>query len=193
MESLILLATDLGLGSCWLGGFFTRGSFAQRIGLESGERIPAVASIGEIADRTVARAGTLRRLVGGARRIAGEKMAFDGRSASPMSPEAAGGFATAMEMVRLAPSASNRQPWRILREGALWHFFLSRTPGYRGGLGGKLLKIEDIQRVDIGIAMCHFEYTLQESGMSGRWVRNRPAISIPDPLAEYIVSWESMG
>ena len=33
MERLILLATDLGLGSCWLGGTFTKSRFADKVNL----------------------------------------------------------------------------------------------------------------------------------------------------------------
>jgi nitroreductase len=193
METLILAATDLGMGTCWLGGFFTRGSFAERIGLQGGERIPAVVSLGEIADQTAARAGALRRLVGGERRLPWERMMFDRAIGTPLPKDAAGGFSAALEMVRLAPSASNRQPWRIVRDGVQWHFFLSRTPGYRGGLAGKILRIEDIQRVDVGIAMCHFELTLRDSGLGGRWVRKKPLIRLPDPHTEYIATWESGG
>jgi nitroreductase len=190
LEKLILTATDLGLGTCWLGGFFTRGTFAERIGLEGGERIPSVASVGEITDHATARTGTLRRIVGGERRRVWESVVFDGELGVPLRREDAGAFAAALEMVRLAPSASNRQPWRIVREGVLWHFYLARTPGYHGGLGGKLLKLEDIQRVDMGIAMCHFELTLRESGMGGRWMRKLPALASDDRHTEYSVSWE---
>ena len=109
-----------------------------------------------------------------------------------MTPEAAGPFATALEMVRLAPSASNKQPWRIVREGRRWHFFLQRTPGYSGGLAGRLLKVEDIQRVDIGIAMCHFELAARELGLHGAWAVRPPHIETTDPLVHYVVTWEPL-
>ena len=62
--------------------------------------------------------------------------------------------------------------------------------GIRAGVAGKLLKLEDIQRVDIGIAMCHFELAAQELGVSGRWSFRPPVLSLPDKLTEYEVSWE---
>jgi nitroreductase len=40
MERLVLLATDLGLGTCWLGGTFTKSSFARKIAARPGELIP---------------------------------------------------------------------------------------------------------------------------------------------------------
>ena len=84
------------------------------------------------------------------------------------------------EMVRLAPSASNRQPWRIIRHGVSWHFYVQRSSGYRrtARLGG----VPDLQRVDMGIAMCHWELTAREAGLHGHWVVQEPAIAKPDDL-----------
>jgi hypothetical protein len=92
-------------------------------------------------------------------------------------------------MVRLGPSASNRQPWRVVKEGMTWHFYIHRTRGYRFGLAGKLLKLEDLQRLDIGIAMCHFELAARELRQDGQWVVRAPDIAAPDSLTEYAVSW----
>ena len=69
-----------------------------------------------------------------------------------------------IEMVRLAPSASNKQPWRIVKSGTGLHFFLSRTPGYGG-----YAKAVDMQRIDMGIAMAHFELGCKETGFEGGW------------------------
>ena len=70
-----------------------------------------------------------------------------------------------------------------------WHFFLQRTPGYGDSLTFKLLRLADIQRVDMGIAMCHFALTARELGLSGHWLVEDPAIARPDELTEYSVSW----
>ena len=45
-ESIILYATDLGLGTCWLGGSFTRSTFIERFPLAPSETMPAVVAIG---------------------------------------------------------------------------------------------------------------------------------------------------
>ena len=70
----------------------------------------------------------------------------------------------ALETLRLAPSASNRQPWRALVAGEQVHLYLRRTPGYHraGGM--------DLQRLDIGIAMAHLELALRaaDPGKAGR-------------------------
>jgi hypothetical protein len=190
MERLVLRATGLDLGTCWIGGFFTRGSFSRRIGAGRGERIPAVASVGRIIDLENARDGIMRRSVGGSRRKGWEELFHDGRFQSALTREAAGPYALALEMGRLSPSASNRQPVRIVRSGDSWHFYLHRTPGYLPRFARALTGVEDLQRVDIGIAMCHFELTLREQGIPGRWVVRPPGIPLPDELTEYSATWE---
>jgi len=87
--------------------------------------------------------------------------------------------------VRIAPSASNQQPWRIIRDksGKNFHFYLKRTKGYN-----KLFQGISLQNIDMGIAMCHFELTAKEAGLKGNWniENNGPATE----GLEYIVSWK---
>ncbi len=69
MERLILLATDLGLGTCWLGGTFTKSSFAKKISARSDELIPAVVAIGYIARQPRTTDRFIRRGAQGDRRF----------------------------------------------------------------------------------------------------------------------------
>ncbi len=192
MERLILEATALGLGTCWIGGFFTRGTFARRIGASRSERLPAVASVGHIADRSKAEQGIFRRAAGGSRRKPWGTLFYDGTFGRPLTRENAGPYAAAVEMVRRAPSASNRQPWRLVRTCGDWHFFIHRTPGYPPRLARTLAGVEDLPRVDMGIAMCHFELAANAYGFSGRWVVSPPAVDLPDAHTEYCVTWNAV-
>ncbi len=89
----------------------------------------------------------------------------------------------------MGPSATNKQPWRIVRGGDAWHFYLRRTKGYgKGSLAFKALRIADLQRVDMGIAMCHFELVAREAGLDGRWVVDDPGLDVPDGV-EYTATW----
>jgi nitroreductase len=181
MERIILYVTDLGLGTCWLGGSFTKSSFARKIGARRGETVPAVTSVGHIAGQ----GGSPARRTS---RLSWDALFFRERFGSPLSREEAGMYAAPLEMVRLGPSASNKQPWRIVKDGATWHFYLQRTPGYPGAIATRLLRIADMQRLDMGIAMCHFELTACELSLAGRWEVCDPGLALPE-LTEYTVSW----
>jgi len=192
MEEIILLATRLDLGTCWLGGSFTRSSFARKINVSDDKLIPAVTSIGEIADVEDARNGSLRRRINADQRLPWERLFFNQKFGTPLSQEESGEYAIPLEMLRIGPSASNKQPWRVIKDGNIWHFYLQRTKGYREGNLTRFLGIADMQRLDMGIAMCHFELTARELGLSGRWFNAVLGIAKPDDLTEYIVSWAGM-
>jgi len=189
MEKLILQATELGLGTCWLGGTFTKSRFAKKINAMPAEIIPAVTSVGYVATKPRRVDQTIRTTAGSDQRLPWERLFFMKRLGKPLSPEDAGEYSIPLEMVRLGPSASNRQPWRIIKAGNSWHFYLMRSVGYRTSNSAKLLKIEDLQRVDMGIAMCHFELVAQEHGLRGQWEVNPPEIFIPGDDIEYTVTW----
>jgi len=189
MEQIILYATSLELGTCWLGGSFTRSSFAKKINATDDACIPAVTAIGEIIDVQQARNGLLRRQIKADLRLPWEQLFFNGQFGAALGKQAAGDYALALEMLRIGPSASNKQPWRVLRDGKAWHFYLQRTKGYREGSLTRFLGVADIQRLDMGIAMCHFEQTAREIGLPGRWVAAQPPIKMADEMTEYTVSW----
>jgi nitroreductase len=183
MERIVLYATDVGLGTCWLGGTFTRSRFAEQIALQRDETLPAVLSVGPIAGRPRLADRAARRLVRADKRLPWERLFFDGRFGRPLSRERAGAAAVPLDMVRLGPSASNKQPWRVMMEGDAWHLYLQRTPGYNRGTG------PDLQRVDAGIAMAHLELAAAECGLHGTWQTDAPPIDTPDERTQYIASW----
>ena len=56
----------------------------------------------------------------------------------------------------------NRQPWRVLIRDGKVHFFLKRDVSEGSGSDDK----PDMQMVDMGIALCHFQLAAQKSGLS---------------------------
>jgi len=46
-----------------------------------------------------------------------------------------------------------------------------------------------MQRIDMGIAMCHWALTVQERGLQGEWAVDPPPIATPDPDIGYIATW----
>jgi hypothetical protein len=188
MERIVLFATDIGLGTCWLGGTFTKSKFARKISAGHGEAVPAIAAIGYIED-TDQSGGTIRRLVGGHKRLPWDSLFFKDQFGIPLSPAEAGRYVMPLDMVRLGPSASNKQPWRIIKDGEVWHFYLQRTKGYGNSFIFKLLHLADLQRIDMGIAMSHFELSARELGLKGEWTVQEPEIKKYSDLTEYVVSW----
>ena len=188
MEKAILFATGIGLGTCWLGGAFTKSNFAKKISVTHEEVLPAVTVIGHIAGNNLFIDGRRPRIA--TERYSMEQLFFDQKFGQPITSDAAGVYAELLEMVRLAPSAKNKQPWRIIRIGQRWHFYLQRTKGYgKGSLIFRLLRVADLQRLDMGIAMCHFELAARELGVPGNWVVNDPVIEGLGDTTEYTVSW----
>lgn len=188
MENIILRATDLGLGTCWLGGSFTRSSFAEKISAQDSEIVPAVAAIGHATEQR----GTIEKVVRwGAKakkRHPWESMFFDESFLHPLQHSQAGEFQTALEMIRIGPSASNKQPWRVIKSEQTFHFYLQRHEKYTRQI--KMLRLADIQRVDMGIAMSHFEATLKEQKITGKWIVEPPNGTGPLPeLTEYVASF----
>jgi nitroreductase len=190
VELAILQATGLGLGTCWLGGSFTKGSFAARMGGLAGDEImPAVVALGRPGDDGTQR---IREREAGSRRLPASSLFFEGRFGDPLALDAGDPFATVLEGVRMAPSASNKQPWRVVRRGDDWHFFLERTKGYgKGSALFRVLRLADLQRVDLGIAFCHFELAARELGRDGAWELSEPDVGAPGPGVEYIATWKA--
>jgi nitroreductase len=191
VEQFVLKATELHLGTCWLGGSFTRSSFAHKINLTKEEKMPAVVSLGYMGDPNQSRQTDLRKRIGSDNRLDWSDLFFDGDLRLPLTAENSGVYAPALEMVRIGPSASNKQPWRIVKDRNLWHFYLQRTPGYRSNVFASFLGSLDSQRIDMGIAMCHFELTAHELGLRGEWTIQEPAIEELDELTEYTITWKS--
>ena len=50
-------------------------------------------------------------------------------------------------------------------------------------------ELGDIQKVDVGIALAHFDLTLKEAGVNGCFITRDPGFDIED-TTEYIVSYE---
>lgn len=179
MEAMILKATGMGLGTCWLAGTFNRKDFGSAIGLTEDEHIPAVTPIGQAtADRRMVDK-VMRSLVGATKRKPWHELFFDGSFESPLKEGEAGDYAKVLEMVRIGPSASNKQPWRVLSKDGKFHFYLSPAKNYP----------RQAQRMDMGIALCHFEMTAKSLGLSGTYVVEEPsAVSCGDCI--YLATWE---
>ena len=176
-EQVILFCTNLGLGTCWLGGSFSRGDFKKQINLKSNEKLKIVSPVGYPSDK---KRWFLEKIVVNAeknhatRKPFGE-LFFEADFNRPLTETSAGIFAQPLEMVRLAPSANNKQEWRALKENDVIHFYK--------------IPFLTFDSIDIGIALCHFELACKELSINGKFevLKEYPAHN----KAEYVISWIS--
>lgn len=180
-EKIILFATSLNLGTCWLGGTFKRSDFAEKAELNEGESFICATPVGYAAEKKSIKDRGIRRMAKSDQRKDFKEIFFD-RDLNPLNKEKLGIYGEALEMVRIGPSASNKQPWRIIKDDNSYHLYLERTPDYAKDLG------YDIQLLDMGIAKYHFEITLKENNEDGNWHKldDYPKYEI----MEYISTWK---
>ena len=181
-EKVVLFAQGLGVGTTWIAGTMNRDAFERAMGLSTDEVLPCVSPLGYPAKKMSLRESVMRKGVKADSRLDFGELFFDGSFEKPLTREAAGRLADALEAVRLGPSAVNRQPWRVaLCEGRA-HFYEKQSRGYDDGAW-------DIQKIDLGIALCHFELAAAECGL-------HPAFAMEDPRLQgagdlrYIASFQ---
>ena len=163
-EQMILEATRLGLGTCWVGGFFREERLSRSLGAEGG-LVPVVLSpLGYPDTGRGARMidGSMKLAVGASSRKPVEELFFWKEAGVPLPGELAGGgeFSFVAETVRRAPSWANRQPWR---------FILAEERVFLYKAGVQVKEGRDYHLVDCGIAMSHLHLAMRALGREGRW------------------------
>lgn len=181
-ELLVLYAQSLGLGTVWVGGTMDRPAFEKAMELNEDEVMPCMSPLGYPAKKMSVREAMMRKAVKADSRMAFEELFFDGSFQVPLTQQKAGKFFHPLEMVRLGPSAVNKQPWRIVIKDNAAHFYLMRSKGF----GGATI---DMQKIDMGIALCHFELAAREAGLAPCFMRAEPPIAAGSGL-EYIASYQ---
>lgn len=183
LETIMLYLAHLDIGTCWLGGTFDRKGFTSVLSIGADEILPAITPLGYAQERRHLQEVLMRTFIQAHKRFDWEKLFFFNDFQTPLTKEEAVEFAFALEMVRLAPSASNKQPWRILSKDGVWHFYQYKSPGYSDAFP------YDIQRIDMGIAAAHFHLATAEMGISGEFAWElAPNIEMPVNF-EYVFSW----
>lgn len=183
LEAVILYLAHLGLGTCWLGGTFNRKGFAKAMNIEEDEIFPIITPYGYAATKKHMKEIVMRKMIKADQRKEWNQLFYINDFQTPLTKEKAGDLEVPLEMVRLGPSASNKQPWRILIKDNACHFYEYKQPGYSDSFP------YDIQRVDMGIAAAHFDFSVKEKGLKGYFdTECEPELELPDHM-EYVFSW----
>ncbi|MHA2037013.1 MAG: nitroreductase family protein [Promethearchaeota archaeon] len=183
METIILTATDLGLGTCWIGGLFNRSLFSEKISCNPEEIIPAITAIGHAAQKTI-KEKIIRSFAKADKRMPWDDLFFNGNLSFPIINNEIGDYSKLLEMIRIGPSAGNKQPWRIIkiRDKKTFHFFTINPKD------GRFLQYSKFRPLDIGIAVCHFDLVARELGIVGNWMFENPQIPGTEDLL-YKITW----
>lgn len=176
-EGLILDLTKEDLGTCWMAGTFKRHEFENQIEMDSTEIIPAVTPIGYF-QKTRTFEQIMRKMIKADNRKPLKDIVFD-TAMKPIDLKANHPYYRSIHAVQNAPSASNKQPWRLVidEQNDIVHFYADISEKYNRTLGFP------VQYIDMGIAMKHFEL---ESKEKKTWCQ----IKHPDTEWEYMISYK---
>lgn len=176
-EKLILEFTDLNLGTVWLGGTFHRSQFDSFI--TEDQFIPAISPIGYEENKSFTE--KVIRIAAKSDRRKPINLFVFGAKFSNLNDEQIHQLTPIFRYVQLAPSASNKQPWRFIVDDHMIHLYLEKTVGYADRLPF------EIQYLDMGIAICHLEYALLDTNIKYK-MKLLPQDAIKTSY-EYIISF----
>ena len=177
-EKACLYALSRGMGTVMLAASLSRAAFEKAMALKDGEVMPVASPVGYPAGKRSIRESLMRKGLKADDRKPFDQLFFEGGFGHPL-PQS-NPWAQALEMARWAPSATNGQPWRAVADGDSVHFYEARSM--------KDSPLGDIQKIDVGIALAHFDMTLEESGVRGAYSFSDPGIPAPENT-HYIVTF----
>lgn len=153
-EQVVLDAWIMGLGTCWIAATFKGTDFDRDQEWPAGQTLRIISPVGTPAKKSVKESLT-RLALGSKNRKPFGQLFFRGDASKPLETE--GRFAEALEMLRLAPSSTNSQPWRAIVDGDKVHFFyIAKSPA---------------SVLDCGIGLSHFYLTEKHYGHAGTFQR----------------------
>lgn len=179
-EQIILFLQQEKIANVWIAGTMNRAAFEKAMELKADEVMPAVTPVGYEAKMSL-KEGLMRKGVKADQRYAFSDIFFKGDFSTPLENNGSE-ICRALEMVRLAPSAVNKQPWRVVVTDHTVHFFEHKDKGYDHGEDG------DLQKVDVGIGLAHFVLMAKELGLTGTIKEQDPQLALPADT-EYVISW----
>lgn len=170
-EQVVLKAWQLGLRTCWIAGTYKGSQFDERETWPDGESLKIICPVG-VAEKPRLMEKMMRLSIGANNRKPFSTLFFEENFNKPLNPDST--FGEALEMLRLAPSSTNSQPWRVLVEGEKVHFYYK--PKY------------PITVIDMGIGICHFYETEKFNGHDGTFSKET-AVATPPEDWKYLISY----
>ena len=161
-ENLVLYASDMGLGTVWLAATFSRKDFENIMEINNDDLFPCICPIEYPTEKRSFIEKIMRTSLGSKNRKAWNKLFYLNDFNQALLQADAGKYETALEMLRLAPSSTNAQPWAAVKEGDNIHFFCN----YKNNISDDMKKIKHL---DLGIALSHFHQTAMSEGLDRKF------------------------
>lgn len=170
-EQVVLKAWMLGLGTCWIAGTYKGSQFDEREKWPAGESLKIICPVG-VAEKPRLMEKMMRFTVGSNNRKPFSDLFFEDDFQKPYSPDAQ--FGEALEMLRVAPSSTNSQPWRVLVKGdKVLFYYKPKSPA---------------SVLDTGIGICHFYETEKYNGFDGSFEKESSA-PVPPEDWKYLTTY----
>lgn len=119
LQAAVIRLAQHGIATVWIAGTYNA-ALAERS--TPGFKVPVAVAYGEDAGRPGLVSRLFSWMSGSRSRLPFEQLFFDGRNGRPFT-EDAGAYAGLLEIVRLGPSAVNKQPWRLVIVGDAVHVY----------------------------------------------------------------------
>lgn len=162
-EQVVLKAREMGLGTCWIAATFKGSDFDRGEVWPAGEELKIICPVGvPEKPRMIEKIG--RMAMGSNKRKPFGELFFMDNFKNSLAPDSH--FGESLEMMRLAPSSTNSQPWRVLVDGLTVHFYYKPK--------------SSVSVLDCGIGMCHFYLTEKLLGRKGSFFKTESAATPPE-------------
>ena len=170
-EQIVLKAWQLGLGTCWIAGTYKNSQFDKDEEWPDGESLKIICPVG-VAEKPRLMEKMMRLTVGSNNRKPFSDLFFEDDFKKPLNPE--NKFGEALQMLRIAPSSTNSQPWRVLVKGEkVLFYYKPKSPA---------------SVLDTGIGICHFYETEKFNGFEGRFEKEAEFPAPPEDW-RYLISY----
>ena len=189
LHGLVLQLTQADVQTVWIGGAFNHQDAMEASDLLNGEIVAAVVPLGYESNKKRLLFDYVVPLVLGAKNRK-ENVYFDTDFYTSLDVTKTK-FSKALDFARRAPSAKNKQPWRVVideRNNKI-HMYAKFSLRDEVGTGRKQYSCPP-EYLDLGTYYKSLELGLKHIGLQGKIVINKPDIEIPkDADIEYIATW----
>lgn len=166
MEQVVLKATSMGLGTCWIAATFKGTAFADAAQFPAETPLQVVMPVGYPSEKKSFIEKVTRAALRSAKRKPMDELFIVSHDSKFYQP---------LEMMRLAPSSTNTQPWRAEVDGDVVYFYY--------------IQKSKASILDLGIGLSHFYLAAKEKGIEGELslCKDAPAHDNWIPLVKFVI------